>query len=809
MRSRFFHKLLAVLLISCCLGGCNLPAYNLSPTPTPSGLSGLPIAAPLPALPETLITFRVQAPASADDTIYLSILDEVTGLALNAQNLPMQTLGSDIPITTSQTTQTYLLTMPAAIGSVITYRYEKQTGDIRVGEHLADGSAVRYRLYHVDGPGTIDDVVSRWTDTKFKGFPGRIVGQVSDAATGMPIPNLLITAGGAQTITKSDGSFLLESLPEGVHNLVAFALDGSYQTYQQGALVAAESTTPAPLKLNASPYVKVVFVVKAPADTPPVVPLRMAGNLFPLGNSFATLTGGLSTLAANMPVLSQLPDGRYTLTLSLPVGADIHYKYSLGDGFWNAEHSADGAFRLRQIVVPDHNVLVEDVIDSWYIGSPKSIVFDLTVPPNTPPQDTISIQFGPLFGWTEPVPMWSLGNNRWVYVLYSPLNLPGNFNYRYCRNDQCGYADDALTPGLYGQGRPVKLSEAPLTINDQVPEWANFLPTSFPVTATAVAGRNTVYWAGVELAPAFHPSWLGQMAPAMKNIQQMGANWVVLSPTWTFGRYAPGNTPPLLDVLPGQDMMWSDVNKAVAASQSQGLNVALFPTPRFLQDPQEWWQTASRDQSWWVVWFEQYRLFLLHHADLAARANASALILGGDWLAPALPGGLLADGSASGLPEDADSRWRGILAEVRARFAGSLLWALPQAAVSSPPGFLDLVDQVYVLWEPAANWQEQCLDLETDTMLWMDATLYTFQVTINKPVILAAAVPATPDLQAQFSAYETVLRLVNGRDWIGGMVTRGYYPPAALTDSTPSVHGKPAGDLIQYWFLSIFGKPLP
>ena len=809
MRSRFTNNFLALLLIFCCLAGCNLPAFQTSPSPTPSGLSGLPIAAPLPALPETLITFRVQAPTSTGDTIYLSVLDEVTGLALNAQNLPMETLNADAPITDSQTSQTYLLTMPAAIGSVIAYRYEKQTGDIRVGEHLADGSPVRYRLFHVDGPGTVDDVVSRWTDTKFRGFPGRIMGQASDAVTGTPIPNLLITAGGAQTITKSDGSFLLEGLPEGVHNLVAFALDGSYQTYQQGAQVAAESTTPTPLKLNQPAFVKVVFVARVPTETPPVVPLRLAGNLYQLGNTFATLTGGMSTLASNMPVLSQLPDGRYTLTLSLPVGADIRYKYTLGDGFWNAERSTSGAFRLRQMVVPDRNVLVEDVIESWYAGSPSSIVFDLTVPPNTPSQDTISIQFGPLFGWTEPVPMWSLGNNRWVYVLYSPLNLPGNFSYRYCRNGQCGQADDALTPGLYGQGRPVKLSDAPLTITDQVPEWANFLPTSFPITATAIAGRNTIYWAGVEMTPAFHPSWRTNLPSALKNIQQMGANWVVLTPTWTFGRSAPGNTPPILDVLPGQDMLWSEVNEAAAASQSQGLSVALFPTPRFLEDAQEWWQTASRDQSWWVVWFEQYRLFALQHADLAARTNASALILGGDWLAPALPGGLLADGSPSGLPDDADSRWRGILEEVRARFSGSLLWALPKAAVSSPPGFLDMVDQVYVLWEPAANWQEQGLDLEADTALWLDSTLYPFQVSINKPVILAASIPAAPDLQAQFSAFDVFLRLVNGRDWISGVVSRGYYPPAALTDLTASINGKPAGDLIQYWFLSIFGKPLP
>ena len=88
--------------------------------------------------------------------------------------------------------------------------------------------------------------------------------------------------------------------------------------------------------------------MSVPSGTPPVVPIRFAGSLYPLGNTFATLNGGMSSLAANMPVLNPLPDGRYTLVLDLPVGADIRYKYTLGDGFWNAEHNADGSFRLRQ-----------------------------------------------------------------------------------------------------------------------------------------------------------------------------------------------------------------------------------------------------------------------------------------------------------------------------------------------------------------------------------------------------------------------------------------------------------------------------
>jgi hypothetical protein len=63
----------------------------------------------------------------------------------------------------------------------------------------------------------------------------------------------------------------------------------------------------------------------------------MAGNLLQFGNTFSDLRGGLSTVADRMPVLTPLPDGRYSVSLFLPAGAHLEYKYTLGDGFWNSE----------------------------------------------------------------------------------------------------------------------------------------------------------------------------------------------------------------------------------------------------------------------------------------------------------------------------------------------------------------------------------------------------------------------------------------------------------------------------------------
>ncbi len=183
-----------------------------------------------------------------------------------------------------------------------------------------------------------------------------------------------------------------------------------------------------------------------------------------------------------------------------------------------------------------------------------------------------------------------------------------------------------------------------------------------------MTGRGNGYWTGIGLAPAFHPSWNGLLPEALKQIQATGANWLVLSPTWSYGRSAPGNQLPLLEIIPGQDALWPDLAEQIQAGHAAGLNIAIRPSPRFLIDREEWWTSAARDESWWQVWFEQYRDFALHHADLAARTEAQALILGGGWLSPALPGGKLADGSPSGVPAGC----RGALAELCWQKCGSI-----------------------------------------------------------------------------------------------------------------------------------------
>ena len=823
---KYIFSCTVILIILTLLTGCNLPSANT--------ITLTPAVTKTPEYQQTLVNFKVNLaePLPAGDSIYLTLLDEVTGLAFNPHKYIMQ----------ADDGLNYSVTLPFTIGKVIKYRYSRE-GSVSVNEHLYNDRPVRYRLYHVEAPATVQDVVSQWTDTEYKSARGRIMGEAVDFSTGEPIPNLLVSAGGEQALSLADGSFLLEGLPPGTHNLVFYALDGSYEIYQQGAVVAADSTTPVSVQLTPARLVTIIFTVKVPTDTPVDAPLRLAGNLYQLGNTFADHSGGVSTLASRMPTLGKLADGRYMVTLSLPVGTYIEYKYTLGDGLWSSEVSSNGTIRLRQMIIPNTNFEEIDVVDAWLSPDTSPIRFEVDVPSDTPQNEAVSIQFNPGFGWLEAVPMWHAtgaeGPVVWKYDLTGPFLNLSSLNYRYCRQGQCGSADDADTTGANPAGRVVNPRSNPVMIKDNVVSWAWYSGQNQPakVPDAQVTPRGSDFIAGVEFLSNYHPSWGPLLPNAIKNVQKMNVNWLILSPTWTFTNL----TPPILEPLPSQDMLWSELASSIATAQKDNLNVGLFPSPHFPTQVDQWWLNAARDFPWWVSFFERYSNFILHHATVASQTNAKSLILGGHWLYPAVPGGQLSDGSPSNVPQDSETRWRDLIGKVRERFKGKIIWisSYPEG-INNPLPFLDAVDQVYILWSaPLAAEPNASLDsMQIQAATILDQEIQPFQQQIGKPVIIAISYPSidrgstgcitvlgggcldydmlnlpNPDipeltlsLQDQANAYNAILSAINDRSWISGYVSMGYYPPAIVQDKSTSINGKPASGVLWYWTQKYLGR---
>jgi hypothetical protein len=538
-----------------------------------------------------------------------------------------------------------------------------------------------------------------------------------------------------------------------------------------------------------------------------------------------------------MPVLTPEADGLYRLTISLPAGADIEYKYTLGDGYVNAEYNQEGQLRLRHLIIPETPVTLREQVDTWGTEfNPGPLIFDVSVPETTPKNDQVSIQFNQN-GWMEPVTMWRLGDKRWVFISYNPVKSGSVLTYRYCRNDQCGSADDGLTPGAQNPGRFVEVGEDRQTIEDTVDSWVWLADQEqIPLRTPQVNPRDQTFAAGVEFQPDYHPSWASRLPNTLSDIQSLQSNWLIVTPSWTFT----SSSPVVLEPVSGIDPTWDDTNETIAQAQSQGLHVGVFPTPHFSDSASEWWESAPRDYAWWLVWFERYRTFILHHADLAQVSGVQSLILGGEWINPALPGGLLADGTPSNVLADANARWERLIAEVREHFAGELIWAIPASPdlLTTYPGFITSLDKNYLLWSLglASEGSTEFEQLNQAALSYLDGQVQPFKAKLNKPIILGLSYPSAtgsiygcipdpetedspgcleferlarpePDipevrlnLGEQYLAYEAVIEAINLREWINGVVSRGYYPPVALQDKSISIHGKPVEELLKYWF---------
>lgn len=812
--------LLALLLASCSA----FPGWGerlAGPTPIP-----MP---PSPPLPAAQVSFLVTPPPGTHDQAQISLilLDEVAGFPFHQREVPLRRAEDG----------RYQVTLTQPVGSLIRYRY-RRTSPGTAEEFTARGEAVDFRLAHITGPGVVEDVVAAWADAAYSGATGRIVGRIRDASNGTPLPEILIASGGMKSFTDSEGFFRLDGLPPGTHTLVAASLDGVYRTWQQNALVAADSATPAEFSLTPAQPITVSFEVTVPADTPLGGPLRLAGNLRSLGSMFSPLDGGVRLSAARMPTFTLVDATHYILIIQLYAGTDVRYVYTLGDGLWNAERSADGDFTVRQLIVPDHDLIVEDIVATWHSSQHAPVTLTVAIPENTPPQDTVSLQLN-RGGWFEPLPMVRTGPREWSFTLFGPFDLAPTLGYRYCRNLQCGAADDAATSGPTVTGRPITPSRSPRTISDVVQAWqwwGNHLPS---IVVPGGLEARPGFKAGVELSTTYDPTWSSSVPQAMAGLAGGGANSVILSPVWMMKQNSPT---PVIGFDPASGPFLSDLAAWIKEAQRHGLTVGLHPRLRSASMADAvWWSSAPRDLAWWDVWYQSYRSLVLTSARLAAASGAEELILGGPEVSPALPAGLLADGSPSGAPADAEARWRSLIAEVRSLYRGRLAFEaeLGQRLLPIPP-FLDEFDHIHVYWHaPLGEGRDLSpAEMQTASQTWIQQALLPLAATTGKPIVLSveylsldggatACAPAPDgscrppsafdagavvdpelavDLAEQAEAFNAVLSAAYAHPEIAGLYARGYNPSVALQDKSASIHGKPAQDVLWYWFSSLTGR---
>jgi hypothetical protein len=389
------------------------------------------------------VTFNVLLPETSPDNeaAVFTMLDDVTGLAFNPQHMAMDRSGDS----------SYSITVSVPTGTLVKYRYARQSGAGMIDEIDASGQPIGFRAFLVDGPGHVaHDLIASWADLPTVRETGQVSGTVSESGSGAPLANIVVTVAGKQARTDDSGHFAIQGLPEGLQNIVVYAEDGTHLPFQQGALVAANSDTPANVQMLPNLMAEVFFIFAPPEDHTAGVPIYIVGNM---------------GLLVNKPNLASLPDGRYGITLQVPTGVDVRYKYTLGDAFWNPEHDAEGGFLVRQLIVQagTTNMTIEDTSLAWTSVSTAPIWFQLNAPD---PGGTVYIQFK-LADWGPVLPMWPLGAGTWAYKLYSPTNFAAPLEYRYCVDASCTILEAAPNLPRSVQGN----QSSTQIIEDRVDAW--------------------------------------------------------------------------------------------------------------------------------------------------------------------------------------------------------------------------------------------------------------------------------------------------------------------------------------------------
>ena len=766
---------------------------------------------------DTEFKAKLNTPIPEGERIYLEILDMLTGTAINPTRFEME----------KEDDYTYSLQIPLKIGTVVDYRYIRSGTNFAI-EYDSQGNQVDCRKYQVNSSGSVIDFIAGWENGTFPSSTGEISGFIYDSETHMPISEVMVYLNGQRTFTSMSGYFVMKNLPPGEFVFTAVHPDGIYKTFQQKAIIAENSITPASFGMEKADLVEIEFIVAAPEYTPRDAPIRLVGNLRSLGYMFTDLQGGSSILPSRSPILEYLENGSYRLKLKLPEEYYLKYKFSLGDGFINAEHDQNGEFVVREMIVPGRNMKLNETVESWYSASPNLVSFQINIPEYTPENDIVSIQFNP-FGWMEPIPAWKTDENTWNYSLYSPMEFIDGAQYRFCRNDECGRADEAATSGMNANGYVLDLEySGSERIRNTISDWYGMQKIPFELIPAEISKSTSIQVMGFELDNNYDKHWLPYIENGLIDAGVSGSNRIVLSPSWT-GVIDPSVK---IEFDPQNDPYLSDLEEILGKIRNTDMQTAVYPQPAYLPNEYEFWAAADFTYNWWDKWFESYHDFVLHFAQFAEKNNVPLLIIGGSEVSPSFSNSILYSGRSSYLPIDATDRWNALFDEIRSIYSGQIAFALPYSTTFADyPDFINRTDFLYVEIDSAltTDGPDSVYEMEASAEKLLDEKIYKLYETHQKPVILAIEyasvdgaasdcinlgsacnilISSNPDILKvdvleQADIYQAFLKAAIKKPWISGFISRGFNPGTALQDLSSSVRGKPAMQIISYSFNEI------
>jgi hypothetical protein len=283
---------------------------------------------------------------------------------------------------------------------------------------------------------------------------------------------------------------------------------------------------------------------------------------------------------------------------------------------------------------------------------------------------------------------------------------------------------------------------------------------------------------------------------ALGGISSVGAGWVQIVPTW----YQPTRTSS--QIGPAESTVTDDgVRRVVGLARRHGLKIFLKPHV----DSADGSQRVSIVPNDRAAWYESYRAFITHYADLARELGVDEFAVGTELRE---------------LSGDRD-QWLAVIREVRNRYAGTITYAANHDEYRQV-GFWDAVDVIGIdaYWPISPQPTADVAQLEAGLIPIRDE-LADFAVRTHRRILFTEAGYASqvgsvtepwhaspsgePAGDEQAAAYEALLRTFTGQPWWAGVfwwtwnVQHDYHVETPRAVSYP-VQGKPAESVLRTWW---------
>jgi hypothetical protein len=289
---------------------------------------------------------------------------------------------------------------------------------------------------------------------------------------------------------------------------------------------------------------------------------------------------------------------------------------------------------------------------------------------------------------------------------------------------------------------------------------------------------------------------------SLVHLAETGADWISLivtcyQDTLSSTRiYASPSTPTDEDLI-----------HVIRQARALGLKVMLKPHVDLWNDPLHWRGeigTDFRSEAEWTDWFASYRSFIEHYADLASTYGSDQFCVGTEL-----------EGTTARAAE-----WRKVVAEVRARYGGPLIYAANHSGEETSLTWWDAVDFIGVdayyalatkndptVAELKAAWQPHISALADLATAWQKPVILTeigyrsIDGTASHP--WDWQVQGEVDLEEQADAYQAAFESVYNQPWFAGIYWWSWGPDpleGGPGDDGYSPHDKPAEEVLRSWF---------